>query len=619
MPPCVSGLDGPIPSAPPGTASASTSPSSPSTRRRSSSACSTRRPTTREAHRIRAARADRPRLARLPARRAARPALRLPRPRPVRRRRPGTASIRTRSLLDPYAKAIGRPLALGRRDLRLHARADTATISSRDDRDNAAVAPLGVVIDPAFTWGDDRPPRTPWHETVIYELHVKGFTRLHPGVPEPLRGTYLGLASRRRRSSTCTNLGVTAVELLPVHHHADDRHLVERGPDELLGLQHARATSRPTSRFAAPGGRMAAVREFKTMVRALHAAGLEVILDVVYNHTAEGDQLGPDALAARHRQRVATTASRPATRAATMDFTGCGNTLNMRHPRVLQLIMDSLRYWVVEMHVDGFRFDLASALARELYEVDKLGVVLRHHPAGPGALAGQADRRAVGPRARAATRWATSPSAGRSGTASTATACAASGGATAGRCRELATALAGSSDLYAHERPAPVRQHQLRHLPRRLHAARPRQLRQQAQRGQRRGQPRRRRRQPQLELRRRRRRPTTRPSSRCARGRSATSWPRCCSRRACRCSPPATSSAARSAATTTPTARTTRSAGSTGISTPDRHDLLAFTRRLIHLRAGASRAAAADVLPGQRHPRRGHHRHPLARARTARR
>ena len=257
------------------------------------------------------------------------------------------------------------------------------------------MAPLAAVIDPAFTWGDDRRPQTPWHDTVIYELHVKGFTWRHPQVPAPLRGTYLGLASDAALQHL-TDLGVTAVELLPVHLHANDRHLVARGLTNYWGY-NSLGYFVPDARFASAKGRMAAVREFKMMVRALHAAGLEVILDVVYNHTAEGDHLGPT-LSLRGIDNASYYRLAPGDPRRYQDFTGCGNTLNMRHPRVLQLIMDSLRYWVVDMHVDGFRFDLASALARELYRGGQARLVLRHHPAGPDPLAGEADRRALGPR-----------------------------------------------------------------------------------------------------------------------------------------------------------------------------------------------------------------------------
>jgi isoamylase len=272
-------------------------------------------------------------------------------------------------LLDPYAKAIGRTLQWDDAIFGSTRDANPQDVTP-DPRDSAAVAPLGAVIDPAFTWGDDRHPRTPWHKTIIYELHVKGFTCRHPGVPEPLRGTYLGVSSDAALRHM-KELGITAVELMPVHFHATDRQLVSRGLTNYWGY-NSLAYFAPDVRYASAAGRMAAVREFKMMVRALHEAGLEVILDVVYNHTAEGDHLGPT-LSMRGVDNASYYRLLPGNPRLYQDFTGCGNTLNMRHPRVLQLIMDSLRYWVVDMHVDGFRFDLASALARELFEVDKLG------------------------------------------------------------------------------------------------------------------------------------------------------------------------------------------------------------------------------------------------------
>ena len=239
-----------------------------------------------------------------------------------------------------------------------------------DDRDSAPYAPLAAVVDDAFTWGNDRAPKTPWHETVIYELHVKGFTELHPHVPEALRGTYLGLASEAAIRHL-TSLGVTAVELMPVHHHNDEGHLVQQGLNNYWGY-NTLSYFAPDVRFALSPLPLEAVREFKVMVRALHAANLEVILDVVYNHTAEGNHLGPT-LSLRGIDNSSYYRLLPNNPRYYQDFTGTGNTLNMRSPRVLQLIMDSLRYWVLEMHVDGFRFDLASALARELHAVDKLG------------------------------------------------------------------------------------------------------------------------------------------------------------------------------------------------------------------------------------------------------
>ncbi len=245
---------------------------------------------------------------------------------------------------------------------------DPAQDLSRDVRDNAKDAPLAVVVDPRFRWGGDRPPRTPWHRTVIYEAHVRGLTHLHTAIPPALRGTYAGLASRPMIQHF-RRLGVTAVELLPVHHHVDDRHLVERGLTNYWGY-NTLSYFAPDTRYAAEPA--LAVREFKQMVRRLHRAGLEVILDVVYNHTGEGSHLGPT-LSLRGIDNAAYYRLVHNKRRYYNDFTGCGNTLNMLCPHVLQLIMDSLRYWVTEMHVDGFRFDLASTLARELHDVDRLG------------------------------------------------------------------------------------------------------------------------------------------------------------------------------------------------------------------------------------------------------
>ena len=274
---------------------------------------------------------------------------------------------RSKIVLDPYTKQVGRTVrwsdeAFGyevghpKRDLQ------------RDDRDNAAFAPLGMVVDPAFTWGNDRAPSIPWHDTVIYEVHVRGFTKRHPDVPPDLRGTYLGLGSEPAIQHL-TELGVTAVELMPVHHHTHEKALIDRGLTNYWGY-NSLAFLAPDIRYATAPEH--AVTEFKTMVRELHDAHLEVILDVVYNHTPEGNRYGPT-LSMRGIDNAAYYRLAENNRASYLDFTGCGNTLNVTHPRVLQLIMDSLRYWVLEMHVDGFRFDLASALARELYAVDKLG------------------------------------------------------------------------------------------------------------------------------------------------------------------------------------------------------------------------------------------------------
>jgi glycogen operon protein len=272
-------------------------------------------------------------------------------------------------LIDPYAKAVAR-----------HTRWDDSMFGYRigdpdadlsfDPRDNAAFAPLAAVIDPSFTWGDDRPPRTPWHKTVIYEMHVKGFTRRHPDIPAAMRGTYDALTTEPALEHL-VRLGVTAVELMPVHHHAYERHLVERGLTNYWGYNTLTFFA-PDLRYSSSKRATDSVNEFKRMVKALHSAGLEVILDVVYNHTAEGNHLGPT-LSLRGVDNESYYRLGLDDRRYYLDFTGCGNTLNMQSPQVLQLIMDSLRYWVLEMHVDGFRFDLASALARELYEVDRLG------------------------------------------------------------------------------------------------------------------------------------------------------------------------------------------------------------------------------------------------------
>jgi glycogen operon protein len=272
-------------------------------------------------------------------------------------------------VIDPYAKAVARAPRWD--DVLFGYRIGSPEADlSKDDRDSAPAAPLAAVVDHAFEWGTDRPPRTPWHTTVIYEAHVKGLTAQHPGVPAPLRGTYTAL-TQPSVISHLQQLGVTAVELLPVHQHVDERHLVERGLSNYWGY-NTLCFFAPDLRFATSRSPLDVVREFKMMVRALHAAGIEVILDVVYNHTAEGSHLGPT-LSMRGIDNRAYYRLSPDDSRYYMDFTGCGNTLNAQHPRMLQLIMDSLRYWVLEMHVDGFRFDLASALARELYEVNRLG------------------------------------------------------------------------------------------------------------------------------------------------------------------------------------------------------------------------------------------------------
>ena len=269
-------------------------------------------------------------------------------------------------LLDPYAKAIVGSLAWSDAHFGYRIGSQRADLS-QDRRNNASGMPKCQVIDPAFSWGDDRNPRTPWHDTVIYEMHVRGFTKLHQQVPPQLRGTYAGLGTTPV-IEYLQNLGVTAVELMPVHWFLNDRHLVEKGLRNYWGYNSIGYFA-PHQDYSST---LQADREFKTMVKSLHSAGIEVILDVVYNHTAEGSHLGPT-LSFRGIDNAAYYRLLHDDPRYYMDYTGCGNTLNMQHPRVLQMIMDSLRYWITEMHVDGFRFDLAAALARELHEVDRLG------------------------------------------------------------------------------------------------------------------------------------------------------------------------------------------------------------------------------------------------------
>jgi glycogen operon protein len=270
-------------------------------------------------------------------------------------------------LLDPYAKAIGRDLSWDD-SLFGYKIGDPGQDLSFDDRDSSPFAPLACVIDTAFTWGDDRAPRIPWHKTLIYEAHVRGLTMRHPEIPEEKRGTYAAIASEPMLNHY-KELGITAIELLPVHYHLHDRHLAERGLSNYWGY-NTLGYFAPHMAYASRQSPRRSVQEFKTMVRSLHAAGIEVILDVVYNHTAEGSHLGPT-LSFRGVDNATYYRPAPDPRYC-MDYSGCGNSLNVRQPRVLQMIMDSLRYWVLEMHVDGFRFDLAAALARELHAVNKL-------------------------------------------------------------------------------------------------------------------------------------------------------------------------------------------------------------------------------------------------------
>ncbi len=260
-------------------------------------------------------------------------------------------------LVDPYARMLVGDLTWT--DAHFGYRIGTRNADlSFSRRDNARSMPKCRVTDSGFDWGDDRPPQVEWHESIVYELHVRGFTMRHPDVPDHLRGTFAGLA-QQPVIDYLRNLGVTAVELMPVHAFLQDRHLVENGLANYWGY-NTLAFFAPEPRYLHDGG----IAEFQAFVKAFHAAGIEIILDVAYNHTAEGSELGPTLsfrgidnasyyrLVAGHERHYA-------------DFTGCGNALNLHHPRVLQLVMDSLRYWVTEMHVDGFRFDLATTLARE--------------------------------------------------------------------------------------------------------------------------------------------------------------------------------------------------------------------------------------------------------------
>ena len=430
------------------------------------------------------------------------------------------------------------------------------------ERDTAPCAPLARVVDPRSHWNDDRPPRTPWHQTVIYELHVKGFTKQHPDVPEKLRGTYAGLASAAAIDHF-RKLGVTAIELLPVHYHIDEHFLVARGRSNYWGYNTLGYLA-PDPRYAAerPNG---AVQEFREMVRQLHAAGIEVILDVVYNHTAEGNEHGPT-LSFRGIDNSAYY--RLDNRGSYIDFTGCGNSLNVGHPRTLQLIMDSLRHWVTEMHVDGFRFDLASALARELWEVDRLSSffdIIQQDPV-LSEVKLIAEPWDIGPHGYQVGNFPVLWSEWNGKYRDCVRRFWKGNGGTVG---ELATRLAGSSDLFADDGRRPsasinfITAHDgftLRDLVsynQKHNEANGEENRDGTNdneswncgfEG-----------------------PTDRrqQSTRCARGSSETSWPRSCFRRACRCSWPAMNSARRSTAITMPIARTRRWRGSIGTSPPN--------------------------------------------------
>ena len=396
-------------------------------------------------------------------------------------------------LLDPYARAISGQIQWGEEVYGYH----FGDPDRRNDLDSAPHTMTSVVVNPYFDWGDDRPPRTDYHHTVIYEAHVKGLTMRHPGLPEELRGTYAALA-HPAIIEHLTELGVTALELMPVHQFVNDHRLVDMGLNNYWGYNTIGFFA-PHNAYASWGDRGQQVLEFKSAVRALHEAGIEVILDVVYNHTAEGNHLGPT-LSFRGLDNASYYRLADDPRYY-MDTTGTGNSLLMRSPHVLQLIMDSLRYWVTEMHVDGFRFDLAATLARQFHEVDRLSSFFDLVQQDP----------VVSQVKLIAEPWDVGE-----------------GGYQVGNFPPLWTEWNGKyrdtvRDLWRGEprdargvrlpadrllrplpgrRAAPAGLDQLRHLPRRLHPARPGLVQRQAQRGQRRGQPGRREPQPVLELRR---------------------------------------------------------------------------------------------------------------------
>ena len=439
-------------------------------------------------------------------------------------------------LLDPYAKAID-----GKVDWHPSLFAyDFERQDERNDDDSAPFLPKAVVVNPYFNWGTDRPPQRPYNETVIYEAHVKGLTFLNKHIPLEMRGTYAGL-SHPSMIEHLQKLGMTAVELMPVHQFVHDHSLRQRGLRNYWGYNTIGFFA-PDAAYASSGTAGQQVQEFKAMVRDLHEAGIEVILDVVYNHTAEGNHFGPT-LSMRGIDNASYYRLVDEQPEYYMDYTGTGNTLNVRHPHTLQLIMDSLRYWVLEMHVDGFRFDLAATLAREFYDVDRLSAFFDLVQQDPTVVPGQAHRRALGRRPRRlpgrqlpaavdgverqVPRHRAGLLARRAGDA--------------GRVRRPASP---APPTCTSTRPPPGRVDQLRHRARRVHAARPGLVQREAQRGQRRGQPGRRVAQPVLELRGRGR--DRRPGDPGAAGRSsgATSSPRCSCPRACRCCCTATRPAA---------------------------------------------------------------------------
>ena len=498
-------------------------------------------------------------------------------------------------LLDPYARAVDGQVEWNEAVFGYR----FGEPDERNDVDSAPFVPHSVVVNPWFDWEGDQLLRTPWSDTVIYEAHVKGATKLHPDIEEELRGTYAGIA-HPAFVEHLTSLGVTAIELLPVHQFVHDAHLVERGLRNYWGYNSIGFFA-PHNEYDHRGQRGEQVQDFKQMVKVLHGAGIEVILDVVYNHTAEGNHLGP-MLSFKGIDNVAYYRLVDDDRRHYMDYTGTGNSLNMRNPYVLQLVMDSLRYWVTEMHVDGFRFDLASTLARGPARSRSAVGVLRPHPAGPDDQPGEAHRRAVG-RGRRRLPGRQLPAAvggverqvprllARLLARVRSDASASSVTASPDRRTCTRTTAAGRTRASTSSPPTTA-SHSATSSPTTTSTTRPTARTTATA--------------PTTTARgtvASKVRPTIPTSTRCARGSSGTSSRRCSCRRASRCCSAATSSAARSAATTTPTARTTRSPGTTG-RTPTRA-MLAFTRALIEFRNDHRVLPPAHVLPGPTDPRHG--------------
>ena len=478
-------------------------------------------------------------------------------------------------VLDPYAKGVVGQIewapelfgyVMGQED------------TTYDERDSARFMPKGRVIDPAFTWGDDRRPNVPWDRTVLYETHVKGFTKLHPAVPDHLRGTFRGLVTPEV-VRYIQGLGVTSVELLPIHMFADDSYLIDKGLVNYWGYS--------TLSFFAPGRRYASVpdfafSEFKEMVSRFHAAGIEVILDVVYNHTCEGNEKGPT-LSFKGVDNASYYRLLPDQKRYYINDTGTGNTLNLSNARVIQMVMDSLRYWVTEMHVDGFRFDLGTILARETYGFDQESGFLR--AVGQDPVLSQV-KMITEP-------WDCGPGGYQVGGFPPGWAewndryrdnIRAYWKGDAGKIKDFATRFTGSSDFF-NKRGRPAwssinfltahdgftlndwASYNEKHNEANGEGNNDGNSNNESWNCGVRGSSR-----------------TTPRSTACASGRSRTCWRRCCCREARRCCWRAMSSAARRAATTTPIARTTRSAGSTGTSRAKGRNLARFVSSLTALR-----------------------------------